>query len=203
MAIYKANEKYRSSLRSTWISDPADTTLAVTAIPANLPTYVVVGWETDYETLFSVTTTSGDSSANYNLTGVTRVRGYDGNIPDGTAVNCLNNEEFFNQYLFTSGWYDATYAATTSIDIDNGSKQRITLTGDVVFTFDNVPDARIFMIRITQDAVGGHSVTFPAAGITWLTPTTDVNTTASETTIYGFMQTDTDEYDGYLMGQEY
>jgi hypothetical protein len=96
--VKKANDKYRSTLRSTWIYDPADATLSVTSVPDNVPTYVVVGWETDYETLFSVEGSAGDNSSNYTLTGVTWVKGYEGNLPSGTAVNCLNNEEFFNQY---------------------------------------------------------------------------------------------------------
>ena len=95
-----ANDKYRATLRSTWIADPADSSLAVTAIPANLPTYVVIGWNTQYETLFKVTGTSGSNSSNYALTGLTVIKGYGltGNLPENSAVNCLNNEEFFNQY---------------------------------------------------------------------------------------------------------
>ena len=96
--VKRANDKYRATLRSTWVSSPADTSLLVNAIPDNVPTYVVVGWGTDYETVFSVTGTSGSSSADYALTGVTRIKGANANIPENTAVNCLNNEEFFNQY---------------------------------------------------------------------------------------------------------
>lgn len=96
--IYKANDKYRSNLRSTWISDPAAGSLLVDAIPDNTPTLVVVGWGTEYETVFSVTSTSGSTAADYALTGVTRLRGYDGNLAENLAVNCLNNEEFYNQY---------------------------------------------------------------------------------------------------------
>ncbi len=98
MTVYLANDKYRATLRSGWVSSPADATLSVDAIPANLPTIVVVGWTTIYETVFSVTGTSGTNSSNYALTGVARIKGADANIPEGAAVNCLNNEEFFNQY---------------------------------------------------------------------------------------------------------
>jgi hypothetical protein len=95
---YLANDKYRTDLRSTWIASPADTSLLVRAIPDNVPTVVVVGWETVYETIFSVTGTSGSTSADYALTGAVRLRGANTNIPENTPVNCLNNEEFFNQY---------------------------------------------------------------------------------------------------------
>lgn len=96
--IALANDKFRASLRSTWVASPADTTLQVDAIPDNVPTIIVVGWNTDLETVFSVEGTSGSSSADYALTGVVRLKGANVNLPENTPVNCLNNEEFFNQY---------------------------------------------------------------------------------------------------------
>jgi hypothetical protein len=126
MAAYKANDKFRATLRSTWVSDPADSTIAVNAIPTNVPTIVVVGWETQYETVFSVTATSGDNSSNYSLTGVTKIKGYEGNLPEGSAVNCLNNEEFFNQYEdLISGLEEDVTAVEEALP-----------TGDVVGTTD-------------------------------------------------------------------
>lgn len=96
--VAKANDKYRAHLRSTWIADPADTSLLVDAVPENVPTYVTVGWLTEFETVFLVSGKSGSTSADYALTGATRIKGANVNIPENTAVNCLNNEEFFNQY---------------------------------------------------------------------------------------------------------
>jgi hypothetical protein len=96
--IRKANDKYRATLRSTWISSPAATSLAVTSLPTNYPTKVTVGWNTEYETVFDIDGVSGTDASNYTLTGVARVKGANVNIPEGTAVNCLNHEEFFNQY---------------------------------------------------------------------------------------------------------
>lgn len=92
-----ANDKYRATLRSTFV-DGVDTTLNVTAIPTNLPTLVTVGWNTQYETVFAITGTSGTNSSNYALTGLTKIKGYSGNLPENLAVNCLNHEEFFNQF---------------------------------------------------------------------------------------------------------
>lgn len=95
---YLANDKYRATLRSTWIASPADTSLLVDAIPDNTPSIAIAGWNTDAETVFTFTGTSGDSPSNYALTGVTRLKGANQNLPSGTSINCLNNEEFFNQY---------------------------------------------------------------------------------------------------------
>lgn len=95
-----ANDKYRANTRATFIADPVDSSIQVDAIPANLPTLVTLGWNTQYETLVRVESTSGDNSSNYALTGLTVIKGFGltGNVPEGAAVNCLNNEEFFNQY---------------------------------------------------------------------------------------------------------
>lgn len=100
MSIARANDKYRATLRSTWVYDPAAGSLLVDAIPDNVPTIVVVGWQTQYETVFSVTGSSGSSAADYALTGVVVLRGagLTENLAENLAVNCLNNEEFFNQY---------------------------------------------------------------------------------------------------------
>lgn len=96
--VAQANDKYRAQLRSTWIASPADTSLLVNAVPANVPTIVTLGWNTDLETVFSVEGKTGDSAANYALTGVVRIKGANVNLPENTPVNCLNHEEFFNQY---------------------------------------------------------------------------------------------------------
>lgn len=115
--VYLANDKYRATLRSTWIADPADATILVDAIPTNFPTIVVVGWKTIYETVFEVTSSSGDNSSNYALTGVTRLKGVNVNLPEGTAINCLNNEEYFNQYGTLIAAVQATAdAAQAAID---------------------------------------------------------------------------------------
>lgn len=97
--IYLANDKYRATLRANWLHDPADGSLLVSSVPDNVPTLVVVGWQTDFETVFAVEGKSGSGFTTYALTGVTRLRGYDGDIPENTSVNCLNNMEFLNQYL--------------------------------------------------------------------------------------------------------
>ena len=98
MANMLANDRYQTELRSTWVADPAATTLQVKAIPSNLPTIVTLNWKQDSETKFSVTGTSGDSPSNFALTGVTVLSGGEVNLPENTPVNCVIHEDFFNQY---------------------------------------------------------------------------------------------------------
>ena len=127
-AIYRANDKYAAKLTSAWISEPADGDIKVSAVPQNVPTIVVVGYNTDFETVFTVEGKTGDSYYNYTLTGVTRLRGYDDDIPVDATVNCLNNEEFFNQFVSYLGiewkgeWDIATtYNAGEGVSYDGSS----------------------------------------------------------------------------------
>lgn len=88
--IYYANDRYNATLTATYTV--GDTTLEVDRVPANTPTIVVVNLGTPSETIFEVT----DKSAN-TLTGVRRLRGANVNLPIGSTVTCVNNEEFINQ----------------------------------------------------------------------------------------------------------
>lgn len=119
---YKANDKYSTSLGSGYTASPPDTTLSVGSVPANLPTIVTAAKGTDEETIFAVTGSSGGNT----LTGVTRLRGANVDLPQGTSIECLNNEEFVNQYssaVFTqNNLNDLVYAA------DGGSTDAYVIT---------------------------------------------------------------------------
>ncbi len=220
-----ANDKYRALLRSTWIYDPADTDIQVDAIPANLPTIITVGWETQYETVFRVTGASGENSSNYALTGVTRIKGFEGNLPEGLTVNCLNNEEYFNQWgdqiaavqeiaeeaqgvaeKVDSTWVDLTDGATIDLDLGNGAnrKFRVTIAGNRTLTFSNPLLGQVFTLRATQDENGNRALTFPS-GITWAGgEVPDQPKVANTTDSYIFIctNTETPAYDGYVLGNE-
>lgn len=55
-----------------------------------------------------------------------------------------------------------TYAATTDIDFSLAKNFKITLTGNVTFTFSNPTEGMVKRVRIVQDATGSRTVTFPA-----------------------------------------
>lgn len=160
-ATYLANDSYTGKLRTTWIASPADTTLAVDAIPANVPTLITVGYGTDYETLFSVTATSGTDSSNYALTGVARVSGANVNIPSNTAVNCLNNAEFFNQYATTAVQIDSVQTLTNKTINDSTINSRIN-PRTTTETSSATP-------TINTDNTDIHTITALAADITSMT----------------------------------
>lgn len=127
---YYANDKYRAKLRASFTANPPDGSLLVTAVPNNVPTIVVVGWNSDLETVISVQGKSGHDATTYALTGVTVLRGYgvENNLDAELPVNCLNNEEFFNQYATSLGinWigeWDAStaYAANDGVSYKGSS----------------------------------------------------------------------------------
>lgn len=223
-----ANDKYRANLRSTWV-DGVDTTINVDAIPTNTPTYVTVGWNTAYETVFLITGTSGTNSSNYALTGLTKVKGYSGNLPEGLSVNCLNHEEFFNQWgdqiaavqviadaaagiadTVNSPWVDLADNTTINLDFDSGAnrKFRVTLGGNRTFTFSNVLEGQVIMLRLTNDGTPRTPVWF--SGITWIGIPDDPDmadyVAASKTGVFIFVCTNdtgsSEAFDGYFLGAE-
>jgi hypothetical protein len=205
MPFYKANDKFQATLRTTWIASPADTTLAVTALPPNYPSIVTAAWNTDYETKFAFTGESGDSPSNYSLTGVTVLKGGTANLSEQTPLNCLNHEEFLNQYeqvVAIDDWYTQAYSTTPEFDITNSKIQKITLTGDATGSVTGVLPGQSFAIKLIQNATGGHTYTH-FSGITWKSPDYTQNTAANKTTTFGFMNTGTGTYDGFLIGKDY
>ena len=61
--------------------------------------------------------------------------------------------------------YALTYAANIEINWNNGSTQYVVLTGNTTFTFVNPVNGQVYRIRVTQDATGSRTVTWPT--ITW------------------------------------
>ena len=59
--------------------------------------------------------------------------------------------------------YDAGNSGTSkTIDWNNGDQQKVTLTGNVTFTFTNVVAGRNYVLYLVQDATGSRFPTFPA-----------------------------------------
>ena len=59
--------------------------------------------------------------------------------------------------------YDAGNSGTSkTIDWNNGDQQKVTLTGNVTFTFTNVVAGRNYVLYLVQDATGSRFPTFPS-----------------------------------------
>lgn len=191
--IYKANDKYAGSLSSGYTV--GDTTLYVTAVPTNVPTIVVASKGTADETVFTVTSATVNT-----LIGVARLKGANVNLDAGTAITCLNNAEFINQFVTLSSWITRTYASTVTFDMDAGTKQRITLTGDATFALTNVSSAKMLHLAVTQDAVGGRAITW-FSGIEWDDDVVPTLSGANKTDTFLIIETGTGTYHGYVTGQ--
>lgn len=119
--IWQANDSYEGFLQTTY--NPGESVLALDNLPLNVPTIVVSAPGTEYEAVFTVTGKTINA-----LTGVTRIRGYNGVLVEGTAITCLNNEEFLNQYRTYLGidwkgdWADdVAYAIQDGVSYNNTS----------------------------------------------------------------------------------
>lgn len=91
MSFFLANDLYSATLSSGFTV--GQTTLAVNVVPDNVPTLICVAQGTVKETIFIVTGKTINS-----LTGVSRLKGYNGDLDTGMPLTCINNEEFINQY---------------------------------------------------------------------------------------------------------
>jgi len=58
--------------------------------------------------------------------------------------------------------FDTEVSATASIDWSQGNKQSITLTEDVTLTFTDPDGPCNLILKIVQDSVGGHNITWPS-----------------------------------------
>lgn len=121
MPIFLANDHYEGFLQTTY--NPGESVFALDNLPLNVPTIVVSAPGTEYEAVFTVTGKTINA-----LTGVARIRGYNGVLVEGTAITCLNNEEFINQYRTYLGidwkgdWDNATaYAIQDGVAYNNTS----------------------------------------------------------------------------------
>lgn len=62
--------------------------------------------------------------------------------------------------IVTPGEYQLTYAPTIEIDFTTYDVQSIVLTGNVVFTLNNLTNGRRYVLVIIQDAAGGRTASF-------------------------------------------
>lgn len=100
-----------------------------------------------------------------------------------------------------TAWYDETDGATVTFNLSNANRQKVTLGGNRTLALSNVVPGQAFMLRLKQDATGSRTVTW-FSGISWAggsAPT--LTTTANKADLFGFVQTGTNTYDGFVIGQ--
>ena len=98
--------------------------------------------------------------------------------------------------------YAPAAAGTATLDLSVGKDHRITMpAGNITIALSNEASGSIFMVHITQDAVGSRTVTWFAT-IRWVNGTVPtLTTTASKRDTFGFVRTGVDTYDGFIVGK--
>ena len=99
-----------------------------------------------------------------------------------------------------SAWVTASDAATVTFDLSAGPKQVVTLGGNRVLALSNVLSGHAFVLKLTQDETGSRTVTWFST-INWpgaVAPT--LTTTLNKSDVFGFIQTGTNTYDGFIVG---
>jgi len=100
-----------------------------------------------------------------------------------------------------SAWVTATDGATVTFNLASGPKQLVVLAGNRTLALSNVLSGHVFVLKLTQDGTGSRTVTWFDT-ITWPGATAPtLTTTLNKSDVFGFMQTGTSTYDGYIIGQ--
>lgn len=154
MLIFLANDSYEAFLQTTF--NPGENTFSVDNVPLNVPTILVSAPGTNYEAVFSVTGKTVNS-----LTGVTRIRGYNGVLIKGTVLTCLNNEEFINQYRTYLGIdWKGEYVALTAYVTGDGVSYNGTSYVCVADSTGNLPtDTNYWQVLTSKGDTGATGAT--------------------------------------------
>lgn len=118
------------------------------------------------------------------------------------SATALATQQSIKAYV-DSDWQTASDGATVTFDLGTGAyrKHRVTLGGNRVLALSNVGAGQAFIIALTQDGTGSRTVTWFST-IRWAdgsAPT--LTTTLNKRDVLGFIQTGTDTYDGFVVGQ--
>jgi len=119
---------------------------------------------------------------------------------NGTATQYNNLREDVVLALKTLG--TETDGATVTFDLSDKTKgniRSVTLGGNRTLAVSNATIGQVFIIKLIQ-GTGGQTVTW-FSGIKWgggSAPT--LTTTATKTDSFGFICTDTNVYEGYILG---
>ena len=95
----------------------------------------------------------------------------------------------------------ASDGATITFDLSLGPIHTVTLGGNRTLALSNSSAGKVFVVRLLQDGTGSRTVTWFST-IKWAggsAPT--LTTTASKADAFGFICTSTDNYDGFIIGQ--
>ncbi len=140
--------------------------------------------------------TSTDVALNTPVT--SQVLTYDGSIAKwkNAAANGAQVVESVNVVA-------AAGTTETLPDVTTATIHDVTLTANCTFTFPTLASGKSFLIRVTQDATGGRTVTWPGS-VKWpgnVAPT--LTGTANSRDIFSFVSFTGTGWTGFVVGQGY
>jgi len=126
-------------------------------------------------------------------------------VPDVVWADSIN-DVFTEQHTAAGNhkvldWVTDTDGTTVTFDLTTYKKHRVTLGGNRTLALSGVSAGDTFIISLIQDGTGGRTVTWFST-IKWadgVTPT--LTTTANKADVFGFIQTSSNNYYGFIVGQ--
>jgi hypothetical protein len=118
---------------------------------------------------------------------------------DENADVDLNNNDLLG---VKNAVFEGEVTTTSAIDWSSGSRQKITLTGNTTFTFSTAPVGAPcnLILKVTQAAVGGYTVSFPSSAKWGASGIPVQSTTANKIDLYLFYYDGTNYYGSQLKG---
>lgn len=109
-----------------------------------------------------------------------------GQSPQSVAVSAAQLAAAGNAAAAGAAGYDVTYAATLTIDGEDGNFFNLTMgAGNAALTFENMEPGQVIRAKVTQDGVGSRLLTI--ANASSLTSGTPLTTTAAAVDLVEFM----------------
>lgn len=111
-------------------------------------------------------TTAANARTNLGLGTAATMTGPTGAIVGTTDTQTLSGKTI-EAAIFTKGYTEQVVTANTgtayTINLDNGSVQYLTLTGNCTFTFPTVAAGKSFLLFLKQDSTGSRTATWPSS----------------------------------------
>jgi hypothetical protein len=148
----------------------------------------------------------GTNSSTASITSFNNITGYTASGATGTtSTNLVFSTTPSLTNPTVTNYVETLYAANTStaltIDLANGTVQKLTLTANATLTMPTAVAGKSFIIILAQDATGSRAVTWTT--VSWPSATSPtITSTASKKDIYSFFSDGTSWY-GATIAQNY
>lgn len=120
-------------------------------------------------------------------------------IDDNGDVTGVRRMDFDQTATFDAVYDNGNSGTAKTIDWNNGNLQKVTLTGNVTFTFTAPAGPGTFQLRLLQDATGLRTITWPSA-VKWPNGVAPTHPLVASTYGWAIFTYDGTNYDGEIVG---